>query len=333
MIENITFLPGSQKIEIESFIDLISKNQEFEIYSSGSTGVPKKFVFSMNQALVSARKTIDFFRLNSCSKIYVCLDIQTVAAKMQIIRAFLCNCHLICGPVNSLPIEDKFQNLFDFISLVPMQLFNILSKNPSLLKNKTVLVGGAVITDQLYKLIQKNEINVFESYGMTETLSHIALSEVNHNDRKFKSLPGIELSVDQKGCLIIDYPEIGLNQLITNDIVELNKKNSFYLKGRIDFVINSGGKKIHPEIIEKTISKKMQRDVLIGKTDDNQLGEKVIILIQGNPFDVNAKSFSYLKNFEKPKLYAFIESFPIKNSKINRIEAFSKYRHDWREVL
>lgn len=330
----ITFIPGSQELEISQFIQkhVFAKN-DFIVNSSGSTGNPKSFKFSYFNAKISAEKTIKFFNIDDTKSIYVCLDINTIATKMSIFRAYFANCKLICGPVQSFPFFENTSINFDFISLVPLQVSKILSTNKNLLDNSTVLLGGAKPSKKTIDLIQKNGINAFETYGMTETLSHVALKYLKDKNTIFQALDGIRFSLDNRSCLNISYPELLSEKIITNDIVDLIDEQSFIWKGRFDFIINSGGKKIIPEMIEQKISENLRREVVLTKVEDQFLGEKLVLLIEGEEIEVSKDIFSEFHKYQIPKLYAFVDEFERVNSKIKRISINNASNYEWREVL
>ena len=331
---DVIYTEGAQREEIERFIHDLKNKIPIEALTSGSTGKPKRISFSLDQAMVSAQKTVDFFQINTYSTVLLCLDINTIAAKMQIVRAFCARCLLICAPVSSNPLQELSLD-FDFISMVPLQLQAAFENDQiKKLKKQSILIGGSPLSEELKQLILDHQLNVFESFGMTETLSHIALKRVASQNETFKCLPGIKIEQDNSGALIIHYDKVSSIPILTNDIVEIIDDDTFIWKGRKDFIINSGGYKLNPETIEKKINKILKRNVLVGKLKDNKLGEKMVLLIEGETIPLQKVNFKEMKPFEIPKYCCFVEKFTRLNTKIDRKTIMSNMDiYDWRSIL
>lgn len=336
MAFHLKFYDGAQKKGIEEFIyDCFELKKPIEVFTSGSTGKPKKITFQLSSALASAKKTCDYFKINQNSNMVLCLDIDTIAAKMQIIRAHFAQCNLICLPISSNPLKNIDVD-YDFIAMVPMQLSTVIANGMERkLKNKSVLIGGSPLSEKLKKEISSLQLNVFESFGMSETLSHIALKKITNKESPFSCLPNIKISTDKENALIIHYDEINSQPIITNDLVEIINESTFIWKGRKDFVVNSGGYKLIPEVIESKINILVNRNLLLGKLDDVVLGEKLVLIIEGPEMHVSKKLFSDLHPYEIPKQYCFLQEFPRTiTKKIDRLSILSKMsNYAWRSIL
>jgi len=187
-------------------------------------------------------------------------------------------------------------------AMVPMQAQNSLNE----LKNvKKLIVGGAKINKSLENdLLKLNTTQVYETYGMTETITHIAAKRVG--EKAFTVLPDVTISYDDRNCLVIHAPKINDDVIATNDLVELVNENQFLFLGRIDNVINSGGVKIMPEQVEHKLDGKIDRRFLIAPKEDAELGEKVVLIIEGNSYDVDKSIFDTLDKYERPKEIIFV---------------------------
>lgn len=303
-------------IEIVSFFEEWFLEKDFiEIKTSGSTGNPKTIQLKKSAMLASAKKTCQFFNLNHSHSTLLCLPVKYIAGKMMLVRALVSGMDLNIAKPSANPFE-KLDKTIDFTAITPHQL----SQSLETLKNKNIkniIVGGAPFSMPLQLQVQKLPIQFFETYGMTETCSHIALRKVNGTGAQetFETLEGITINTDQRQCLTIKAPELSKELLITNDIVETVDKNHFKWLGRFDNVINSGGIKIFPEQVEKKLSGLIQQHFFITSQPDDILGEKVVLVIEGITFSkielnqLKEKIAAQLDNFEYPKVIIFKNKF------------------------
>ena len=281
------------------------------VQTSGSTGKPKKIVLQKSAMIASAKATGTFFNLQPKASALLCLSADYIAGKMMLVRAITLGLQLDTAEPNSNPLGNK---KYDFVAMVPMQVANSLNK---LHLVETLLIGGTKVSYQLSESILKTNCQAFESYGMTETISHIAIKLIGA--KEFTILPNVTISLDDRNCLVIEALELSSDKIITNDIVAILNPTQFILKGRIDNVINSGGVKIFPEEIEEKLAKFISVRFFIASLPDEKLGEKVILVIEGNPFEMEKTLFSELSKYQNPKEIVFIENFvETETNKINR---------------
>ena len=310
------------KLDVFRFIlDFISDSEFILQQTSGSTGTPKTIQLSKQAILKSAENTIAFFQLEKDQKAVLCLPVKYIAGKMMIVRAILAKMNLILIEPFGNP---DFTNIgeIDFCAMVPMQTSNLLEQN-KWPKIKTLILGGAETNPELAEKLQRFETRVFETYGMAETCSHVALKRINgkNPEEYFTTLPGIKISLDNRDCLEIE--ALFLNEkIITNDIVELVSANKFSWIGRFDTIINSGGIKIQPEILEKKITGILQKPCVILGEPDELLGQKVVLIIETEPEDpkiILEKLAPFLDKKMLPKTVLFMKSLPRNKSfKVDR---------------
>jgi O-succinylbenzoic acid--CoA ligase len=270
------------------------------------------------QAMVeSAIATGDFFDIHPGDKVLQCLPVKYIAGKLMFIRAFILGLDMDFVAPSSHPLE-KNDTKYDFIAMVPLQAKNSLKE----LKNvKKLIIGGSMISKALETKLLKLPTKVYETYGMTETITHIAAKEIGK--KAFTVLPNVTISYDDRNCLVIHAPRISNDIIVTNDLVELVNENQFVFIGRFDNIVNSGGIKLIPEQIEKKLAGKINaRYFAIGKPDE-QLGEKLILIIEGEKQTLDATVFDTLDKYEKPKEVLFAPKFiETENGKIRRKETF-----------
>lgn len=339
-LTNITSAIGQTNSPFESETFSFIKNwlagvETFKLTTSGSTGSPKEIILTRHQLQQSASRTRDALGLTPQDTALVCLDTKYIAGKMMLVRALEGNMKIIAIEPSSNPLEKiSTDTRPTFGAFVPLQLHEMLNHPGSarlLNQFKVIIVGGASIDAQLESEIKKLTCAVYATYGMTETVSHIALQKLNGPDADdhFTTLPGIKISPDERGCLVIELPEFN-EKIITNDIVEIISPTTFRWLGRYDNVINSGGFKITPERIEKFLASVFQdltvkRSYFIGSIPDVLLGQKLFLAVEGFPVSAEKKILLAMKHhlhpYEIPKKVFYIREFiRTETGKINRIK-------------
>lgn len=327
-----TYLTEDKNIQsnVETFInDWYSSSKIFKVNTSGSTGLPKEIYLDKICAENSARLTGDYFDFKTNDTILLCISPETIGGKMIIIRAIVWQMHLIVVTPTRNPLKQIETNI-DFASVVPLQIQSILEESPSSLSQiKTVLIGGGPLNFSVKEKLNSVHQNCFESFGMTETYSHIALRKCSNNTHLFNVLNGIEISIiNTTNQLCIQSKDLGINNLITNDIVSIPNKNQFDWLGRIDFVINSGGMKFHPELIERKLENCIKLPFFIHKEPSAEYGEIIILILESVDSSVQNDYLSAMKvilsKYEIPKKIYFMDAFVRTDSnKINRIETYN----------
>ena len=284
-------------------LDWFDSKNYIEMETSGTTGVPKTISVHKQAMVDSALATGDFFELEPGNKALQCLPIKYVAGKMMLVRAMILGLELEFVAPSSHPLDNNEID-FDFVAMVPLQAQNSIDE---LKKVKKMIIGGAAVNKALEKQLLKLPIEVYETYGMTETITHIAARKLG--EKAFTVLPYVTISYDDRNCLVIHAPRISPEVIMTNDIVELVNENQFIFLGRMDNVINSGGIKLIPEQIEEKLASKIQQRFFIASKPDNELGEKVVLVIEGEKHELDDSLYESLDKYEKPKELIFIPKF------------------------
>ncbi len=285
-------------------LDWFDSKSYIEMQTSGSTGNPKIIKVNKQAMVNSAIATGDFFDLHSGDKALQCLPVKYVAGKMMLIRAIVLGLDLDYVAPSSHPMKGMTDK-YDFVAMVPMQAQNSLKELQNV---KKLIVGGARISSSLEKELMKLPTKVYETYGMTETITHIAAKRVG--EKMFTVLPNVTISYDERNCLVIHAPKIIAEEtVVTNDLVELINENQFKFLGRIDNVINSGGIKILPEQVEQKLDGKLDRRFFITSKEDKELGEKVILVVEGEKTEIKNSIFDVLDKYEHPREIIFLSEF------------------------
>lgn len=288
-------------------MDWFDNKSYIEMKTSGTTGKPKIIKIEKQAMLESALATGDYFGLVPGNSVLHCLPTNYVAGKMMFVRSLILGLEMKFVNPNSHPLEN-IEEEFDFCAMVPLQAKNSIDK----LKQKNVkklIIGGGKIHKALEEELAKLPIEIYETYGMTETITHIAAKRIG--EPAFTILPNVEISVDDRNCLVIKAKNISKNKIVTNDIVNLISDKQFVWKGRFDNIINSGGIKLLPEQIENKLSTLIPRRYFIYGQPDETLGEKVVLYVEGSPFTIDDSVFSVLDKFEKPKEIVFVSNFKV----------------------
>lgn len=284
------------------------------VQTSGSTGHPKMIPLSKQAMVDSALASGDFFGLSVGDSALHCLPADFIAGKMMLVRAMILGLEIDLVKPTTHPLKG-IDSFYDFAAMTPMQVEGSIKKINQI---KKLIIGGAPVGNDLIKKLQKKKTQAFETYGMTETVTHVAARKLNHlgsgvTKAPFRSLPGVFFSTDERGCLVIKAAHLDPEPLVTNDLVELKGETDFEWLGRVDHVINSGGVKIIPEILERKLAKVIPGDFFLYGYPDDQLGQRLTVLVEGKG-DANVllgaiQNISGFKKYHVPKEIHFVDVF------------------------
>jgi len=284
-------------------LDWFDDKSYIDMYTSGTTGEPKTIRVEKNAMVQSALSTGDFFGLEPGDRVLHCLPTNYVAGKMMFVRSFILGLDMDFVAPSSNPLENNDKK-YDFAAMVPLQAKNSIKK---LINIKKVIIGGVKVHKSLEQELVKLPIEIYETYGMTETITHIAAKKIGVE--AFTTLPNVTVSVNENQCLEILAKNIGNEKIVTNDVVKLISDTQFVWLGRFDNVINSGGIKIMPEQVESKLSTLIPRRYFINGESDDTLGEKVVLYVEGDAIKIENSVFDALDKYEKPKEIVFIPKF------------------------
>ena len=302
----------------------LAGKQEFALHTSGSTGTPKDIAIKRAQLLSSALMTGEALNLQQGTRALVCLNVNYIAGIMMLVRGMELGWELsIVEPVSNPLIE--FQNPdFDFVAMVPLQLSTCLADEKTIPKVNhlgKILLGGAPIDISLQKKIDDLNVPVYQSYGMTETVSHIALKKLNLPGAEigYTVLPGVRFGVDNRGCIFLQGAVTNDEKVQTNDLVEITSERTFKWLGRADNVINSGGVKVVLDKVDEVVAEVFYESGYAGNffswyENDEKLGQKLILIIQKNERELSVPKLieeirKRISAYETPKHVYFVEQF------------------------
>ena len=317
------------------------------VHTSGSTGKPKPMMVEKKRMLNSARITCDFLGLKPGDSALLCMSLDYIAGKMVVVRSIERHLHLISVSPSGHPLKDinlKDANGKDvngeitFAAMVPMQVYNTLQvpeERERLTHIRHLIIGGGAIDASLEKELRSlpGNIAIWSTYGMTETLSHIALRRINGDEASewYQPFDSVRISQTEEGCLVIDAPQVCAETLVTNDIVEIEpyiynkvEKLRFRIKGRKDNVICSGGIKIQIEEVETLLKPHLEKPFMLAKKKDGKFGEIAVLLSEDEDIkkveatvrrllsDESEKSSDHKKyTYWIPKEFRYVEHLPL----------------------
>lgn len=314
-----------------------SDNECVSVQTSGSTGKPKEIQIKKAAMIESAKATGEYLDLKNHPDALLCLSARFIAGMMMVVRAMVYGQNLIAVKPDGNPLLSlSGQHVPSFAAMVPAQVFNSMGDPVArelLLKFRTLIIGGGEIQPLLDEKLQQLPGAVYATYGMTETITHVALRRVNGNSRQdfFEALPGIQFSIDKRDCLIINAPVRNKQPFVTNDLVELISKNRFRWLGRIDNVINRGGEKIISETVEKKLAPYIQNRFFIAGMPDVKFGQVPALFIESEKPEKSELTRieellkqATLRNERPVKIYFVSQFEETENGKVNRKSTVDK---------
>ncbi len=320
----------SQALDLYEFLEAwYSEDEHICVKTSGSTGNPKVIHLKKTAMLASAKNTAAYFQFLPFQTALLSLPIRFIAGKMMVVRSIISEMDLTVRNPNSSPLAG-INEAYDFIPMTPHQFS--YSSVMDLNRVTKILLGGGPITSNTLRKVSEIETEVYHGFGMTETITHIALRKLSGTNTAaiYHSLPGVELAVDSESRLQIQSHYF--DTVTTNDLVVLKDKQSFRWLGRYDNVINSGGIKLFPEQIESKLSDHLDTPFFITSEPDELLGERVVVVIEteaiADEVSLRVLLNSTLEKYERPKKVYFAASFlRTENGKIQRTKTFEKLRN------
>ena len=307
-------------MSIEEFLEEWRDESPYvSVQTSGSTGAPKQMLVEKRRMLASARRTNDFLGLQPGDTALLCMSLDYIAGKMMVVRALERNLKLMRVEPSGHPLAVTQMGqspCVTFAAMVPMQVYNSLQvaeERERLKEIRQLIIGGGAIDEALAEELKDFPHGVWSTYGMTETLSHIALRRLNGEAASewYTPFPSVEASLSEDGCLVIDAPEVCEERLVTNDIAALGDDGRFRILGRKDNVICSGGLKIQAEEVERQLHPHLREPYLITKRHDARLGEAMVLLTEGSVSEARQVCERILTKYHQPRAYLHVDHIPL----------------------
>ena len=315
--------------ELESFLnEWYDDSPTLTVHTSGSTGTPKVLTVRKIQMMNSARITCDFLKLKRGDRAFLCMPLKYIAGKMMVVRALVAELDLIVREPSGHPLADIHEPL-RFAAMIPLQVYNALqvAEEKSRLEDiETLIIGGGAIDKELAEAILPLPNRIYSTYGMTETLSHIALRRLNGAEASeyYHPFPSVRLSLSPEQTLVIDAPLVSDERLTTNDVADLRPDGSFVILGRKDNIVNSGGVKIQVESVENQLRSLIPVPFALTSVPHPKFGEALTLLIRQDMPDkdrLQREITQVLPKYQQPKYILFVDGIPLtETGKISRAE-------------
>ena len=287
------------------------------VHTSGSTGTPKPLQVEKERMRASARLTCSFLGLKEGDTALLCMPLQYIAGKMVVVRSLVAGLKLVPVAPCGHPLKE-LKEAPTFAAMIPMQVYNSLQspEEERILKEiKHLIIGGGAIDASLGKAVKDFPNAVWSTYGMTETLSHIALRRLNGEDASdwYTPFEHVHIRLSEEGTLVIHAPNVCLEELTTNDIAEINEEGKFRILGRKDNTINSGGVKIQIEQVEALLREHLSADFQITAAPDAKFGEVVVLLYNKEEYveHIRCACERVLPAYWMPKRYLAVDDLPL----------------------
>ena len=307
-------------MSLEEFLSEWNNDSPFvHVQTSGSTGVPKPMLAEKRRMLASARITNDFLGLREGDAALLCMSLDYIAGKMMVVRSIERGLKLLTVEPSGHPLNHSQLAIddcqIDFAAMVPLQVYNTLQvpeERKRLLQIRHLIIGGGAIDEALGAELKNFPNAVWSTYGMTETLSHIALRRLSGPEASdwYIPFPSVKVSLSEDGCLVIDAPEVCPERLVTNDIAEISPQG-FRILGRKDNVICSGGIKIQIEEVESRLRPFLRVPYLISKRPDPKFGEVSVLLTEGSVDEARQICERILPKYYLPRHYLHVDRIPL----------------------
>ena len=296
------------------------------VHTSGSTGMPKPFLAQKEKMENSARLTCDVLGLRAGDRALLCMPLRYIAGKMVVVRALVRGLELVLQEPSAHPFASDFPPV-KFAALVPLQVFETLrvpAEAAKLAATSILIIGGGSIDPALEASLRCLPVEAYSTYGMTETLSHIALRRLNGTDASpwYRPFPSVALRLSPEGTLVIDAPQVSDTELVTNDVAELRADGSFRILGRRDNTINTGGVKVQAETLEAELRDAIPVPFAITSVPDAKFGEAIILLVEPTPLEPVRQFISaHIRKYSQPKKICVVAQIPkTETGKIRRAE-------------
>lgn len=310
--------------EIVDFLERwCNKSATITLKTSGSTGTPKIIEAQKTHMLASAKRTCSFFKIEPKSVMLLCLPATYIAGQMMLVRAMVSGANLlVVSPRGN--IAEQINQPIDFAAMVPNQVLKSLKSAQKFNQIKTLIIGGGKVGYNIVNQLSEISTTCYETFGMTETLSHIAVRKIWPDSQpNFKAFDGVEVSSTTNNNLVITDNDLCINQMQTNDIVRIVSSKEFEWLGRTDFVINSGGIKTSPESIEQILEPLIGRQLCITSKPDEKLGNRIVLVVEGKTTDITCQLDvlrQKVSRYSMPKEVIWVDLLPRnKNGKLDRL--------------
>ena len=323
------WLEADRKIYQKEVIKDTGSKPSLFFRSGGTSGAKKWVEHNENSIEVAVNSLLGTLNEEEISS-WCCLPLNHVGGMMQIFRAIYSGGQVLFYDYRKLLEEIPYSLIENqWISLVPTQLHNLLGDQhgcKNLRHFKGIFIGGAALSENIAVKCRNQNIPIFPTYGMTETAGMVTMLTADsfHEGQQGvgKVLPHAQLEVDSSDKRIsVKSGSMCLNLLKKNDWLKTpdygqrDKSGNWFIDGRIDRFIISGGEKVNPFIIEKVLSQnEFVDECLVIGVDDQRWGQKIVCYItpqKNNSKEIMDYARRNLEPYMIPKEWNMVKQLPL----------------------
>ncbi|MCH6197164.1 o-succinylbenzoate--CoA ligase [Corynebacterium mastitidis] len=294
--------------------------------TSGSTGTPKGAELSPANLLSSAEATHEV--LGGAGTWLLAMPGHYIAGLQVLVRSLVAGTEPRCLDLRggfSIPAfasaARDLEGARAYTALTPAQLLKAMSSLEgieALRAFAAVLVGGAPLRSQDLRAAQELGIRVVRTYGASETSGGCVYD--GH------PLPGARVRLGEQDRIHLGGPMIARGYrnapeheafaepgwFATSDAGALSGDGELGVRGRLDAVIDSGGLKIHPEVLERHLREVPGVDeVCVVGLPDARLGQAIAAAYTGEaePGDL-IEALDFLPRWQLPRHLRRMDALP-----------------------
>ncbi len=321
--DSLVRFPKSERAfrrEVKAFAEEFcsSASGVVRLATSGSTGSPTEIEVPKAAMRESALATARALSLQRGDAALLCLPMRYVAGKMMAVRALVCGLRLVLRAPSLHPLSTPLPTLPAFAAFTPAQVAEMLrvpDEAARLRRIRKIIIGGGAIPTALSDELRTFPGEVWSTYGMTETLSHIALRRLSGTAASdaYRPLSGVSVSLSTEGTLVVSAPKIGVASLTTNDLAEILPDGTFRVLGRRDNVVVSGGMKLQIEALEARLAS-LGMPFVLTAVPSTVFGEALTMLYVGTAADAESlreRCQKLLERREVPKHFFAVGALPL----------------------
>ena len=337
-------LPNSSNLKVTHFnkLTVLTSGTTGRFKMAGRNSKAQNFISPFYQLLMKLNLS-KYNRVYIATPIYHGFGIATLCMSVLLGATIFINKRFdavkVCQLINKYNIE--------VITLVPLMLSRMMNYSTTQLRSlRCIITGGAPIAVTLVQrtINQLGEV-LYNLYGTSEAgICMIATPNdlINHPSTIGKPIPGLSTKLMNngkedaiKGELYIKcaWSTQGKNWIATGDIAQKDRENNYYLNGRIDDMIVSGGENVYPfEIEQFLINHPDINDLAVISVNDEEFGQRLVAFVVLAAYAKQSEDTlkDWLKpqiaRYQMPKKIYIIDELPMTHiGKVDRKQLINLY--------
>ena len=341
---NDNSLPNTSNLKVTHFnkLTVLTSGTTGRFKMAGRNSKAQNFISPFYQLLMKLNLS-KYNRVYIATPIYHGFGIATLCMSVLLGATIFINKRFdavkVCQLINKYNIE--------VITLVPLMLSRMMNYSTTQLRSlRCIITGGASIAVTLVQrtINQLGEV-LYNLYGTSEAgICMIATPNdlINHPSTIGKPITGLSTKLMNngkedaiKGELYIKcaWSTQGKNWIATGDIAQKDRENNYYLNGRIDDMIVSGGENVYPfEIEQFLINHPDINDLAVISVNDEEFGQRLVAFVVLAAYAKQSEDTlkDWLKpqiaRYQMPKKIYIIDELPMTHiGKVDRKQLINLY--------